>query len=435
MRNAAPKILLQQWLQQWLQHWRKHWLKNCGLPAMALLALAACGTNDVGVDPPNNPPPDSLSNRTPQLSRTVVLQGLANPWDLAFASDGSMFFTEKCRGLSVQHPNGTVTRLFGTSGSALVAPDLACVGQTGMHGVALDPQFAANRTLYVYMLSTLSTSPRTNRVVRLVVNSAFTGVSNRTDIITDIAFKDVGNAVGGAGAHSGGRLRFGPDGFLYVTTGDNHNPVLPQSPTLLGGKVLRVTGSGNAAPGNAPPSGFDARIFTYGHRNVQGISFRPGTGQPFISEHGPNHSDEVTPLVNGGNGGWDPNNRASLSCPGGYCGYAGNATTMPMTDVVRFPNALPPSWTNNGSSQGTGPALFLTGAQWGAWNGRLAVGVMAAPKLVILEFNTAGVATSITQATLPGARYRALTMGPDGNLYIATDEGEIWRVVPTVAQP
>ena len=398
--------------------------------AGALLLLAACAgsSTDAGGNPPDGNPP---ANETPVLTRSVVLQGLSSPWDIAVAADGSMFFTERCRGLSVRHPNGSVTRLFGTSGSALVAPDLACVGQSGVHGVALDPAFATNRTVYVYMLSTLRTSPRTNRVVRLVLNSGYTSADGRTDIVSDIAFKDADNAVGGAGAHSGGRIRFGPDGFLYVTTGDNHNPVLPQSPTLLGGKVLRLTTAGVAAPGNAPPAGFDPRIFTYGHRNVQGITFRPGTGQPFISEHGPNHSDEVTPLVNGGNGGWDPKDRPALSCPGGYCGYAGNASTMPMTDLTRFPTAMRPSWSNNGNSQGMGPATFLVGTQWGAWNGRLAVGIMGGTRLVILELDAAGATKSTIDTSLPSVRYRALTLGPDGDLYVATDPGEIWRVTPS----
>lgn len=402
----------------------------------ALLAMAACSSTtpesgtDTPVDPPLNPP----TATTPTLARTVVMQGLNEPWDIAFASDGSMLFTERCRGLSVRRPDGTVTRLFGTSGAAVVANDLACVGQSGVHGVALDPQFATNRQVYIYILSTISTSPRTNRVVRLVVNDGFTSVSNRTDIVTDIAFKEQGNAVGGAGAHGGGRIRFGPDGFLYVTTGDNHNPNLPQSPTLLGGKVLRVTTSGAAAPGNTPPSGFDPRIYTYGHRNVQGLSFRPGNGQAFTAEHGPNHSDEVTPLVNGGNAGWDPRNRPALTCPDGYCGYAGTATTMPMTDMTRFPNAIRASWTNNGASQGMGPALFLTGAQWGAWNGRLAVGIMAAPRLVILELDAAGLTTGVSEAALPAVRIRALTQGPDGNMYVATGTGEIWRVTPSAGQ-
>jgi aldose sugar dehydrogenase len=394
--------------------------------AMAIAACGGGGSGDLGTSPPPGDPP--------ALAQSVVLQGLSSPWDLAVAADGAIFFTEKCRGLSVRRADGTVTRLFGTAGSALLAPDVACVGQSGVHGVALDPAFATNRTVYVYMLSSL-TSPRTNRVVRLVLNSGYTSAGSRTDIITDVPFKESANAVGGAGAHSGGRIRFGPDGLLYVGTGDNHDPNLPQSPTLLGGKVLRVTTSGAAAPGNAPPAGFDTRIFTFGHRNVQGIAFRPGSGQPFIAEHGPNHSDEVTVLVNGGNGGWDPRNRPALNCPDGYCGYAGNASTMPMTDLVRFPNAMQPAWTNNGASQGMGPAEFLTGSQWRAWNGRLAVGMMAGQRLVILELNSAGAVTGTTNAPLPAVRYRALTLGPDGNLYAATDAGEIWRVTPSVAAP
>lgn len=400
---------------------------RCSL-ALAFLA-AACGSNP---DPGTTP----SATDTPVLTRDIVVGSLNSPWDIAFASDGTMFFTEKCRGLTVRRSDGSMTRLFGTTGSALVASDLTCTGQSGTHGVALAPDFATSRQIFVYMTSTLST-PATNRVIRLTLDAGYTTASGRTDIITDIAFKSASNAVGGAGAHSGGRIRFGQDGFLYVTTGDNHNAVIPQSPTLLGGKVLRVTTTGAAAPGNAPPPGFDPRIFTYGHRNVQGISFRPGTGQAYISEHGPNHSDEVTALTNGGNGGWDPQNRPNLTCPDSYCGYAGQIATMPMTDLTRFPNAMPPVWSNGGSSQGTGPAAFLIGPQWRAWNGRLAVGIMGGTRLVIIELNAAGGFASEVNASIPTGRYRALTQGPDGNLYIAIDQGvqEIWRITPSPGTP
>ena len=398
------------------------------VPAFAAF-VTACGG---GAPAPTPPVTDA-----PVLTRTVIMSGLSTPWDVAIAANGAIFFTEKCRGLSVRHPDGSVSRLFGTSGSALVAPDLDCTGQSGAHGVAFDPSFATNRILYVYMGSNLS-SPRTNRVVRLTVDAGYTTASGRTDIITDIAFKHLANAVSSAGMHSGGRIRFGPDGHLYVTTGDNHSPTIPQSPTALGGKVLRVTTSGAAAPGNAPPSGFDARIYTYGHRNVQGITFHPATGQPYVSEHGPNHSDEVTALTNGRNAGWDPQNRPALNCPDNYCGYAGNASTMPMTDLARFPTALPPAWTNNGQSQGMGPAVFLSGQQWRAWNGRLLVSIMGGQRLVLLELG--GTGTVIGEQVIagsglaiPAARYRGLTLGPDGNLYITTDAGEIWRIVPSTA--
>jgi glucose/arabinose dehydrogenase len=375
----------------------------------------------------------AASPDAPAITRTVFMANLRGPWDMAFTPDGALLFTEKCRGLSVRRANGSVHRLFGTAGSAVVAADLFCEGQSGAHGVAMDPDFATNRYVYVFMASNRSTNPRTNRVVRMTVDAAYTTVANRTDILTDIAYKDAGNAVSGAGAHSGGRIRFGPDRYLYITTGDNHNPSLPQDLRRLGGKVLRVDRDGKAAPGNNTPAGGDPRIYTYGHRNVQGIAFRPGTGQPFACEHGPNHSDEVTPLVAGGNGGWDPQHRPGLTCPDNYCGYAGDAATMPMTDVNRFPNAMRPSWNNRGRSQGMGPCAFLSGAQWKAWDGRLAVGIMAAQRVDVLQLDTSGMATATTTMSLPWRRIRSIVQGPDGSLYLATDDAsgaEIWRLTP-----
>ncbi|WP_236589037.1 PQQ-dependent sugar dehydrogenase [Ramlibacter aurantiacus] len=396
-----------------------------GVLASALVGLAAT------VLPASAAAP---SAETPKLNRTVVMSGLQEPWDIAFTPDGVMLFTEKCRGLSARLPDGKTVRLFGTSGSALVAPDLFCQGQSGVHGVAVDPDFAkGTRYIYVFMASRMRT-PATNRVVRLALNADATGVDQRTDIIDDIAYKQEANAVGAAGAHSGGRIRFGPDGFLYVASGDNHNATLPQDLKRLGGKVLRVDRDGKAAPGNSTPAGGDPRIFTYGHRNVQGITFRPAgqpnAGQPFTAEHGPNHSDEVTALVAGGNAGWDPQKRPGLRCPDDYCGYAGSPTTMPMTDTQRFPQAMPPSWVNNGSGRGMSAAQFLSGDPWKGWNGRMLVSLMRGQRIVVLTLDPRGMAIDDATVDLPSTRTRALVQGPDGYLYTANDDGEIWRVVP-----
>jgi glucose/arabinose dehydrogenase len=204
---------------------------------------------------PVDPPPvvDTTAVRAPTLERTVVATGLSNPWDLAVLADGTLFFTERCRGLSVRRPDGSTTRLFGTSGSALLADDLVCQGQSGMMGVALDPAFASNRFVYVMMASNRRINPRTNRVVRVTLNENFTAASARLDLVEDIAYKDVSTPNGGPGAHSGGRLRVGPDGWLYIATGDNHDGPLPQHPTRLaeGAAVPPVGPAGRVAAAGA----------------------------------------------------------------------------------------------------------------------------------------------------------------------------------------
>src|SRR5688572_7083958 len=152
-----------------------------------------------------SPPPASPSAtpaEAPKLTHTVVMTGLQDPWDIAFTPDGVMLFTEKCRGVSARLADGKTVRLFGTSGSALLAPDLFCQGQSGVHGIAVDPDFAqGRRDIYVFMASSLR-KPSTNRVVRLTVNADYTSVGNRVDIIEDIAYKDVANGAGKIGRAS-----------------------------------------------------------------------------------------------------------------------------------------------------------------------------------------------------------------------------------------
>lgn len=413
--------------------------------------LAACGT------------PSAVSTASPQgavpvLAHAPVLTKLESPWDMAFLPDGTMFFTEKCHGLSVRQTGGNVAKLLGmkdAKGYPASAGDLFCEGQAGMMGVAVDPGFASNRFIYVYSTSSM-TAPGTNRVMRLKVNDSLTAVSDRVDIVADIPYKPRASdhPFGGPGAHNGGRLRFNPgDGFLYVTTGDTHNGEVPQSPTRVGGKVLRIDRDGKPAPGNAAPAGFDPRIYAYGFRNPQGITFRPGTNQPYIAENGPWHTDEVTALVAGGNGGWDPrpNVGGRGACPDSYCGYSPNqmgavdqkvrSAFMPMTDSKTYPNALKPAWTNDGLSQGLFTGIFLTGPQWKSWDGRMligfsGIGIHGTPvgnRLDVLDIKADGSSATRTTVNLPmpAARFRSLVQGPDGNLYVATDEGAISRLTPS----
>ena len=388
-------------------------------------------------------------------------QQAESPWDMAFLKDGTMFFTEKCKGLSVRSPNGDVKKLLGVGGSsgfAKVKDDLFCDGQAGVQGVAIDPDFDSNR--YVYLYSSSRGANRTyggynNILMRMKVGSSLADVSDIVEIINDFGYKPKksNHPFGGPGAHNGGRVRFGPDGFIYVAIGDNHSGEGPQSPTELRGKILRVDRNGKAAAGNKPPAGFDARIFTYGHRNPQGIAFRPGTGEVFVSENGPWHSDEVTKLENGGNGGWDPRDNVNgrPACPDGYCGYSPNqmgatppkerAAFMPMTDLKAYPNAMKPAWNNNGLSQGMCGSVFLVGKQWKEWEGRLAVGyagigIHGTPtgnRIDILDISKDGKSAKREELLWPtfAGRFRHVSLDHQGNLYVADEaSGMIYKVSP-----
>ena len=420
-----------------------------GLYKIGALALTA---GAVAVSAP------AWAQNTTSLTHTVVLDDLENPWDMAFLDDGTMFYTEKCKGLSVLMPSGETNALLGmggVEGYASVADDLFCDGQAGMMGVAADPNFAENRRIYVYSTSNMVT-PHTNRLMRLVVSDDFTGVSERIDIVDDVPYKmkATDHPFGGSGAHNGGRVRFNPaDGYLYLTTGDTHNGQVPQSPTMMGSKVIRIDSDGTPAAENTPPVGFDKRTYTYGHRNVQGIAFHPATGTPITAEHGPWHSDEITVLRNGGNAGWDPrpNMAGRGDCPDDYCGYSPNqmvgenrfarASWMPMTDFATYPDVMPPIWNNNGWSQGTSSAAFLEGDAWGEWNGAMVVGLMGigfggtplGQRIDVIHLSEDGTEVlDVTEMTLPmePGRFRSLVSGPDGSLYAAIDEGTIYKIKP-----
>jgi glucose/arabinose dehydrogenase len=393
--------------------------------------------------------------------KAEVFQETENPWDMAFLPNNTMFFTEKCKGLSVRLPSGSVNKLLGVGGSKgypEVKNDLFCDGQAGVQGVAIDPEFSKNG--YVYLFSSSKGSNRTyggynNIVMRMKVNSSLNGVSDVVEIINDLGYKPLksNHPFGGPGAHNGGRLRFGPDGFLYATIGDNHNGPGPQSPTEMRGKLLRVDRDGKAAPGNNPPAGFDKRVFAYGFRNPQGIAFRPGSGDVYLSENGPWHSDEVTKVVNGGNGGWDPRDNVNGrgDCPDRYCGYSPNqmgalppkdrAAFMSMTDTKAYPNAMRPAWNNNGLSQGMCGSVWLEGKQWKEWEGRLAVGyagigihgTATGNRVDILDISKDGLSSTREELLWPtfAGRFRHLSLGPDGALYVADESsGNIYRVTP-----
>ena len=336
------------------------------------------------------PPP-----RTPSLSVTTVVGGLTIPWDLAFTPDGTMLFTERPGRLRARLGDGTVRLLADISGS------LNTDGERGLLGMAIDPAFASNRNIYTCQSNR---SPAEVRLVKWTVAEDYSSATRVADPL-------VGGIPSTSTLHNGCRPRFAADRQLYVGTGDSVQGPMPQS-NGLGGKVLRVD----------PVTGAVA-IHTRGHRNVQGLAFRPGTGQLYAVEHGPDRDDEVNLLRAGGNAGWDPNVNGSYN--------AG----APMTDLNKVPDAIRAVWSSGTPTIATAGATFVTGTQWGTWNGALVVACLKASKLETFFLDEPGNVVGQQSSVTTFGRLRTPVQGPDGNLYVTTSVGggndRILRVVPS----
>ncbi len=344
-----------------------------------------------------------------QLAVEVWIPGLHKPWDIAFTPDGTLLFTER-RGTVNAFVDGSVRELAWPS-------DVIVNWEAGMMGIAVDPDFASNRRIYTCLVSSLG-APRDVRVVRWVVDAGMTTLTDRTDILTGIPIEP-----GLLIAHVGCRPRFGPDGALWVTTGDGRAPTAAQDVQSLAGKVLRIDTDGGPAAGN-PGAPLAPEVYTYGHRNPQGIAFSPIDGAPYTAEHGPTCDDEVNRLVAGANYGWDPQQ------PGGGGPYNEAA---PMTDLVEFPAARPAIWSSGCPTIAPSGVGFLTGPQWAGWQSALAVAVLKGQQLRIMRFGADGAFFDDAVPITDQGRLRVAVQGPDGNLYLAVDAdpGSILRVVPT----
>ena len=355
---------------------------------LGILALVAAATS---CDPPH-------------LAITTAVTGLHHPWDIAFTPEGAMLVTERS-GLIDAYPFGQ-RRVLSHPADAVES------GEGGMMGIAVDPGFASNRRIYTCFLSNQSGGLDV-RVVRWVLNAEYTALSNRTDIVTGIPV--------GAGRHSGCRTRFGPDGYLYVTTGDAARADTAQNPQSLGGKVLRVTTDGAGAPGN-PGGALLPQIYTLGHRNPQGLDWRPSDGKLFEVEHGTDCDDEINLLTPGGNYGWNP------GASGTYNDQA------PMTDHATVANAIDPAWKSGCPTIAPSGGEFLRGDQWGSWKNNLAVAVLKDQRLQVFAMGANGGApVAQWKAITDRGRLRIAVQGPDGDLYVATDAdpGSILRVHPS----
>jgi len=230
---------------------------------------------------PSDPPPSSSAepDGPPAVVETIA-SGLATPWGVDFFPNGDAIVTERdtARVLRISGPDHDVAEV-GTIGDA--AP-VDAGNEGGLLGVAISPSFSEDRTVYFYV-----GGESDNRIVTATLENG--KLSEAKPIFTGIPLGTI---------HDGGRIEFGPDGFLYASTGETGNGDLAQDLDSLGGKILRLTPQGRPAPGNP----LDTAVWSFGHRNVQGLAWVDD--QLWASEFGQNTFDELNRIEAGANYGW-----------------------------------------------------------------------------------------------------------------------------------
>ena len=348
-----------------------------------------------------------VKTKSPYTAK-VITQGLKSPWGIAVLPDGRFLITEKEGTLRI------VTKAGNVSEAITGLPKVDSRGQGGLLGLTLDPQFSKNRMVYWVFSQSVDGGNLT------AVAKGKLAANEKTIENVKVIFQ-AGPAHDGK-LHFGGRILFDKQGNLFVSTGERSDRVTrPLSQDLKTGlgKILRMTTEGKPVAGNpfANTAGALPQIYTYGHRNVQGLAFHPETGDLWETEFGPRGGDELNRIVAGKNYGW-PVITYGLEYSGKEIGNPPIQQKQGLEQPVYY-------WDPVLSPSGM---AFYTGSDIPEWKNNLFIGGLSSTHIARLIIQNNKVVGEERLLAKEGQRFRDVIDGKDGALYAITDGGRLYQI-------
>ena len=383
------------------------------LPLAIAVAMAACAQPSASRQPAAAP---AASQAAPvassELQVEVIASGLEHPWAVALLPDGRFLVTERPGRL----------RVIGTDGSVSVplagTPQVFAKGQGGLLDVVLDPDFGSNRRIWLSYAE-----PGDGDTAGTAVATATLGDRALSDL--RVIYRQLPKVEGGQ--HFGSRIAFDGKGHVFISQGDRNQRPMAQDLDVLQGKLVRLNLDGSIPADNphANAPGVRKAIWSHGHRNMQGMATDPRTGTVWQSEHGPRGGDELNLPQAGKNYGW----------PIITHGINYSGLRIPEAEGSAKPGMEPPHHVWEKSPALSGMA-FLVGHPQNAWNDSLLLGALVQRSLIRLSLDGDRIVAEERLLEDLGKRIRDVRVGPNGNVYVLTDEGDgqLLRLVPPAAR-
>ena len=347
----------------------------------------------------------TLTTATATIRVTPVVGGLANPWGLAFLPNGDILVTERAGRLRVVRGGKLLEE------PVAGVPAVVAQGQGGLMEVALHPNFAQNQFIYLTY-----SKPGEQGNTTALARGRWDGKA-----LVDVKDLFVADAWSKGSAHFGSKIAFSPDGKLFMTVGERNDRNRAQELTHHAGKVLRLNDDGSVPKDNpfAGKDGVRPEIYSYGHRNLQGLAFRPGTTELWENEHGPLGGDELNLILPGRNYGWPV-----ITYGREYSGEL--IAANPFRDGMEQPLTV---WV---PSIGISGLIFYDGDAFPNWKGQMFMGGLSGLSLFRVGLNERGLAGREMMLYELRQRIRDVRQGPDGFIYVVTDnaKGGILRIEP-----